>query len=156
MTESNQTTEKSISSADFAGLWGKLTHNQQRFAVAMLESPTKKEAALAVGLEPDTVYRWNGDVDAVVGFMRSQVRDSVLGIIEANAVKAAMVKAGGLDSADELRRQDASTEMLNRYLGRPSQRTEISGPEGGDIGVQFSRTFDQALDRIFGDDEDGE
>ena len=131
MTESSQNTEKSISSADFAGLWGKLTHNQQRFAVAMLESPTKKEAALAVGLEPDTVYRWNGDVDAAVGFMRSQVRDSVLGIIEANAVKAAMVKAGGLDSGDELRRQDASTEMLNRYLGRPSQRTEVSGPEGG-------------------------
>jgi len=131
VTESSQNTEKSISSADFAGLWGKLTHNQQRFAVAMLESPTKKEAALAVGLEPDTVYRWNGDVDAAVGFMRSQVRDSVLGIIEANAVKAAMVKAGGLDSGDELRRQDASTEMLNRYLGRPSQRTEVSGPEGG-------------------------
>lgn len=142
VTETSQNLEKSTSETGFAELWQRMSHNQRRFAVAMLDATTKKEAALAIGLEPNTVYGWNGEVDQAVAYMQQQTRDAVLGIIEANAVKAAMVKAAGLDSQDEIRRQDAASELLDRYLGRPFQRTELTGAGGGPVGVTFISNVD--------------
>jgi hypothetical protein len=126
-------TDKSISEADFQRLWAVLSHNQQRFAVAMLECPTKKEAAIAVGLEPDTVYRWNGETDVVIAYMRDRARDAAFGVLESAVVKAATIKRAGLDSNDEKMRQDVASEVLDRVLGRATQRTEVSGPDGGPI-----------------------
>jgi len=131
VTETTQDTEKST----FRALWQKLDHNQRRFAVAMLDSKSKKEAAEAIDLKPNTVYGWNGDVDAVVEMMQEQQREAVLEILENEAVKAAMVKVAGLDSFDEIRRQDAATEILDRVLGKPTQRNEVSGPDGGPVVV---------------------
>jgi hypothetical protein len=121
--------EKSTSS-EFRELWQTLTHNQQRFAIAMLSSKTKKDAAQAVGLEPNTVYGWNGEVDAAVDFMRNHSAVATLGIIEANATKAAMIKAAGLDSDNEKLRQDVASEILDRILGKATQHQEVTGPNG--------------------------
>ena len=129
-------TENSISEADFRELWQALTHNQQRFAVAMLHAPTKKEAADAIGLQQDTVYRWNGAIDTVIAYMRAQAKNAAIEILANYVAKAAMVKAEGLDCADEIRRQEAATEILDRIVGKPTQRSEISGPDGSAIPVK--------------------
>lgn len=120
-------------------MWQSLSHNQQRFAIAMLSSSTKREAAQSVGLEPNTVYSWNGDIDAVVEFMRNNAAQAALGIVRASATKAAMIKAAGLDSDNEKIRQDVATEILDRNLGKPTQRTEHTGSDGGPIPIQFIR-----------------
>jgi len=133
VTETTQDTEKST----FRALWQKLDHNQRRFAVAMLDSKSKKEAAEAIDLKPNTVYGWNGEVDAVVAMMQEQQREAVLEILENEAVKAAMVKVAGLDSLDEIRRQDAATEILDRVLGKPTQRNEVTGKDGEPLTVKF-------------------
>ncbi len=127
-------TEKSTSD-EFQQLWQVLTHNQQRFAVAMLGCATKKEGAALVGLEPNTVYGWNGAVDAAIEFMRNHAALAALGIVRANATKAAMVKAAGLDSSDEKIRQDVATEILDRNLGKPTQRQEHTGADGEPLKV---------------------
>ena len=143
MEETNQTQgqsnlEKSTSEADFAQMWQGLSHNQQRFAVAMLDAVSKKEAAIAVGLEPNTVYGWNGDVDAVVAFMRGQACESALEILVNKVVKAAMVKIAALDSADEKTRQDVATEVLDRVLGRAKQSVKHEGTgDGGALLVEY-------------------
>ncbi len=125
--------EEKSTSDTFQELWQRLDHNQQRFAVAMLTSATKKDAAQAIGLEPNTVYKWNGTIDLVVDFMRNHAAEAALGIVQANATKAAMVKAAGLDSNDEKIRQDVATELLDRNLGRATQRQEITGAGGEPI-----------------------
>lgn len=117
-------TEKSTSS-EFSLLWAELNPNQQRFAIASLEYPKKKDAAEAVGIEPNTVYKWGDHVDAAVSFMRNNAAVAALGIIETNATKAAMIKAKGLDSDSEKVRQDAATEILDRNLGKATQRSEV-------------------------------
>ena len=124
-------------SQQFSQLWEKLTPTQKRFAVAMMEHPTKKDACEAIGIAPSTAYNWNGEVDAAVDFMRNQTAVATLGIIQANATKAAMVKAKGLDSKDEKIAQAVATEILDRNLGRPTQRTEHTGADGGSIPIQF-------------------
>lgn len=127
--------EKSTSDT-FQELWQRLDHNQQRFAVAMLTSATKKEAAESIGLQPNTIYKWNGDIDTAVEFMRNHATIAALGIVQANATKAAMVKAAGLDSADEKIRQDVATEILDRNLGKPKQRQEVTGADGGPVRIE--------------------
>ena len=141
MTESSQTTEKSISDTDFRQMWQELTHNQQRFAIAMLDAPTKKEAAVSIQILPDTAYRWNGVIDDVIAFMRTQAKEAAIGILADKATKAAMVKVAGLDSDDEIRRQDAATEVLDRVLGRATQRQEHTGKDGGPIKTESNSSY---------------
>lgn len=117
----------------FALVWGKLSPLQRKFVVAMQEFPTKKEAAAAIGISPNTAYNWNEEVDTAVDFMRSNIALSTLGIIQANATKAAMVKAAALDSEDEKIAQGAATEILDRNLGKPTQRNEVTGENGGEL-----------------------
>ena len=129
--------EKSTSDTNFRRLWQQLTHNQRRFAVAMLDSPSKKEAALACELEPNTVYKWNGVVDEVVEILLERAADSAYDILEGNVVKASMVKVAGLDSTEEKVRQDVASEVLDRVMGKPTQRQEISGPDGSILTVEY-------------------
>lgn len=148
MAEITQSIEKST----FSALWQQLDHNQRRFAVAMLDSKSKKEAAESIDIKPNTVYSWNGEVDAVVAYLQKRQREAVMEILTQEAVKAAMVKVAGLDSSDEIRRQDAATEILDRVLGRPTQRSEFSGPDGKAIEIHDDR-FDAALAKIYGEAE---
>ena len=107
----------------FAELWNQLTPLQRRFAVSMQEHPTKKEAAEAIEISPNTVYNWPSIVHTVVDFMSNNIALATLGILQANATKAAMVKAHGLDSDNE-RRSAACWRILFRSLisGRCSRR----------------------------------
>uniref|UniRef100_A0A6M3J661 Uncharacterized protein n=1 Tax=viral metagenome TaxID=1070528 RepID=A0A6M3J661_9ZZZZ len=129
--DSNDLEDKSISDADFRRLWQQLTHNQRRFAVAMLDYPSKKEAALAVQIEPNTAYKWNSHVDDVVKFLLDRAAESAFDILEGGVVKAAMLKLAGLDSDDEKTRQGVATEVLDRILGRATQKQEVDVTSGG-------------------------
>ena len=133
----NEETVKKSTSDAFSEMWSKLEPNQQRYAIAALEFPSKKDAAESIGLKVNTVYKWGEEVTAVVDFMRSNAALAALGIITANATKAAMIKAAGLDSDSEKIRQDAATEVLDRNLGRPTQRQEHTGADGGVIRVSL-------------------
>jgi len=117
----------------FAQLWNELTPTQRRFVVAMTEYPNKKESAEAIGIAPQTAYNWNGAVNEAVAFVRENVALATLGVITANAAKAAMVKSAGLDSDDERIAQAAATEIIDRILGRPTQRSEVTGKDGEPI-----------------------
>lgn len=107
-------------------MWPKLSRNQRRFVVAMQECATKKEAAEAIGLEPDTVYRWPGIVDEAINALSSDVEAAVWDILQSSAAKAAMVKVAGLDENDDRLRQAVASEILDRFLGKPTQRHEIT------------------------------
>lgn len=132
-----QMAENSISKR-LSDLWRNLSRNQRRFVVAMQECATKKEAAEAIGLEPDTVYRWPGIVDEAINALSADVEAAVWDIIADSAAKAAMVKVAGLDESDDRLRQAVASEILDRFLGKPTQRQEISGPDGEPMVVQLS------------------
>ena len=133
MGRKRKMTGKSISDAEFPERWRQLGHNQQRFAVAMLDTSSKKKAALSVGIEPDTAYHWGGTIDEVIAYLRMQAKNSAITILADTVVKAAMIKRTGLDSSDEKTRQDSAQEILDRVVGRPTSRQEITGKDGGPL-----------------------
>ena len=125
MAEVQKMQEKSISE-QLNDVLGKLSKNQIRFAVAMLECPSKKDAAEAVGLNPDTVYRWNGDVDEAVRLMSLETTASAIALRKKNLIKAMMVKVAGLDSDDEGVRQKSATEIIEAELGKATQYQDVT------------------------------
>ena len=54
-------------------------------------------------------------------------------ILEEAVEEAARIKASGLRSRDERIKQSASTEILDRHFGKPPQKQEIVGKEGGPV-----------------------
>ena len=117
----------------FAAMWNALTPTQRRFVVAMTEHPNKKESAEAIGISPQTAYNWNGNVNEAIDFVRDNIALATLGVLTANAAKAAMVKSAGLDSDDERIAQAAATEIIDRILGKSVQRSEVTGRDGEPI-----------------------
>jgi len=103
--------------------------------VSMQEHPTKKEAAEAIDISPNTAYNWPSVVGDVVDFMSNNIALATLGILQANATKAAMVKAHGLDSDNEKIRQDVASEILDRNLGKATQRQEVTGADGSPLRI---------------------
>ena len=122
----------------------------------MLDSPTKKDAAIACQLEPNTVYKWNGVVDDVVEILLDRAADSAFDILEGQVVRAAMVKVSGLDSDDEKVRQAEATEVLDRVLGKATQKTEVSSPDGLRFVVEYVNDWrtEQKMSTASGPDSD--
>ncbi len=112
--------------------------NQRRFVVQMAVSATKKEAAEAVGLSKHTIYNWPPRVMAAVALYQEHIRTAAAEILAEAAAKAALIKVAGLDSDDERVRQRSASELLERAFGRPTQRQEVSGPDGGELKVTLN------------------
>lgn len=119
-----QPTGKSISNR-FAEVWVQLNHNQRRFVVAMLDATNKKEAAEAIGITSDTVYRWPPSVDEAITLLGRDIRNAVVEIISSGAAKAALIKLAGLDSDNEQTRQNVASEILDRLLGKAISHMDV-------------------------------
>ena len=128
--------EKSTSEA-FREIWGQLSKNQKRFVLIAANYKTKAEAARAIDLQPSTVYGWPSIVDEAIGLLQTDIAGAAVGVLATEVARAAMVKVDALDSVDERIRQDAASEILDRVLGKPTQRQELSGPEGGLVPVKI-------------------
>lgn len=129
--------DEATQATTFAELWDRLTPTQRRFVVAMQEHPTKKDAAEAIGIAPNTAYNWNGEVNDAIDFVRNNTAIAQLGILMANGTKAAMVVGKLLESRDESVRLRAAQDILDRNLGKATQRQELD--HGGDLTIRVNR-----------------
>jgi len=124
-----QNPEKSISE-QLADALKKLSVDQVRYVVARMDYPTKGEAAIAIGLKPDTVYRWNGEVERAVELMALDTAESAKAIRLRNLLKAMAIKVKGLDSDDEALRQKVATELIEWELGKALQKSDLTNSDG--------------------------
>jgi hypothetical protein len=111
------------------------TPEQARWVLWRLVTKTDQEAAKKTGVHPSTVSKWENkaDLDAAVLRLLSSPTEAVMAILHDAAIAAAQVKVAGLGSKSESVRQGAATEILDRNIGKPMQKQEISGPEGGPL-----------------------
>lgn len=140
----------------FVDIWSDLTHAQRQYVIARQEHPTKKDAAEAIGVPSSTVYKWPDVVEDAVRLVQEEAISSALSMLTSGLAKAAMVKLAGLDSGDERVQQSAATEVLDRLLGKPTQRQEVT--HDGALEVESETLSDVTaalLDRA-GDLEDEE
>lgn len=119
---SNEATTEST----FEEVWQGLTENQKRFVLARKDHTNKADAAQAIGLNPDTVYRWPDEVELAVELLLDEAAANARSILEQAVTKAALTKIDGLDSNNEWVQQTAAKEILDRVLGKAVERKEVS------------------------------
>ena len=141
MSEIEKTVKKSTSER-LDEIIGKLSKDQLRFIVALQDYPSKKEAAEAIGLKPNTVYNWNGDIDEAIQLMAQERLEGAKAIRKNALIKAIMVKIAGLDSGDEALRQKVATEIIEWELGKALQRQDVTSQ-----GEQIKTSDHEGLNR---------
>jgi hypothetical protein len=124
--ENQQNQRKSISDQLMAAL-AQLSTDQIRFVVARQDCATDKEAAMAIGIKPDTAYHWPPIVKEAVRLMTEDGLSVARHVRRRNLAKAMLVKVGGLDSGDESLRQRVATEIIEWEMGRAQQPIEHGG-----------------------------
>lgn len=121
---------REYSSDQFQAVCDQLTIDQLRFVTARMNVSTDKEAALAIGVEPRTISEWKRAGVPIDQAVRLLVNDGLVlsrSILRRSVAEAAAVKRAGLYSDDEKTRQAAASEILDRELGRATQRNEVAG-----------------------------
>jgi hypothetical protein len=114
--------------------------DQLRFVTARFNCSTDKDAAREIGVSPDTVTYWKRSGVPIDDAVKLLAFDGVImarEILRRSVAEAAAIKRAGLHSKTEKIRQDASTEILDRELGKPTQRQEITGKDGGSLTVEY-------------------
>lgn len=124
MTDEQKSAQKSISE-QLSEVLATLSKDQIRFVVALMDHPSKKEAAESIDIKPDTAYRWNGNIDKAAQLMALDRAEAAKAIRRNAIVKAMAVKLAGLDSDDESIRQKVATELIEWELGKALQRTDV-------------------------------
>ena len=110
-----------------------LSFDQKRFIIERQQTSTDKEAAEAIGIKPETVYRWRQEGAPIDEALSLMVHD---GIVMATHLrrkalaKAMAVKVAGLDEADNRLRQGVATEIIEWEMGKAGQKMELSGKDG--------------------------
>ena len=110
-----------------------LSKDQIRFVVALQEYSTKKEAAEAIGIKPNTTYGWNSEIDEAAALMAQERLEFAKAVRRSALNKAIMVKIAGLDSDNEAVRQKAASEIIEWELGKAIMRQEHTGTDSGPL-----------------------
>jgi hypothetical protein len=138
--------EKSISERIF-DLMDKLSKDQIRFAVALQDYPSKKEAAEALEIRPDTVYHWDGEVDELAKLLAKDGLVVAQKIRQDNLAKAMLVKVAGLDAKEDALRQRVATEIIEWEMGRALQRQDVTSA-GEPIQSSDNQGYNRALSSL--------
>lgn len=121
------------------------TTDQWRFITERLNTTTDKEAAENIGLNDKTPSKWPNkpQINDAIEALRIEAAAGAVEALKQSSLKAALVISGLLDSDDEAVRLRAAQDILDRVNGKPTQRSEHTGNEGGPIPITF---IDYGLD----------
>jgi hypothetical protein len=121
-----------------AEIWKTLSEKQKQWILAYQTAGSKKAAAEAVGIRPQTAYSWGPEVDEACALYVDHAAEAALAELTQALAKAALGKVQEMDSTDQVIAARARTEILDRGLGKPTQRQE----------VEVDGRFDVTSDRL--------
>lgn len=109
-----------------------LSATQIRFCISRVDCSSDKDAADAIGISARTAYAWPSGtketIRRVVTTMQVDAVRSARLLLERHVLEAASVKLQALrGDVFEGHEQAASTEILDRVLGKPKGSVEVQG-----------------------------
>lgn len=131
----NQETSTNVNEVQLFENYSHLTPDQWRFVTARLEEKSDKDAAFRIGINPSTVSRWENkkQIDNLLAEIQASTAIAAKAVLEKQVLKASMVLLGLLDSDDERIRIDAAKQVLDRVNGKPVNKNEVTGADGGPV-----------------------
>ena len=126
---------------------------KRQWVIERLTAKSDAAAARAVNRDPATVCRWpeKKQLDWAVNELLKHPQQQALEILTQAVIDAARAKAEGIQYKDkegnDRWNQGVASEVLDRVLGGPVQRSEHAGPEGGPIPLEMISVVRKELER---------
>lgn len=132
-----------------------------QWVYARAAARSDKAAYEAIGVSRSAFYKWaESERDALRALaqkLKADVQLRVMQLLEGAAEDAARVKVAGLHSRNEGVKQGAASEILDRVLGKATQRQEVTGAEGGPMEHDIrSDALERMLEKVYGDQGDSD
>jgi len=129
---------KSDFDATLDELISELDINERRYVFARAMVSTDKEAYEEVGVS----YNWlnshgKDNLNAIAAELVKDVGFQMMQLIKQHGVAAVKEKIKELKSRDERIRSQASTELIDRIIGKPTQRVDQKTEHDGTIKVEY-------------------
>jgi hypothetical protein len=107
------------------------------YVIARSKARTDAEGYREAGIAKASFYSWPEEERTRLNDLAQQVKRAsalrAMMILQDATEEAARVKVDGLKSRKENIKQDAASEILDRMIGKPVIRQEVSGKSGGPI-----------------------
>ena len=111
-----------------------LQDKQLAYVISRSKSVSTAEALRNAGLGKNVYYKWTEEereyLEEVAYKLQRENAVRAMMILQDNAVKAAEVKVEGLKDRDSRVKQSVATEILDRTIGKASDKLDITS--GGD------------------------
>ena len=132
-----------------------LSDREIDFVFARSNAKTDTDARADAGISNGLWYGWPEErrqyLVEVANQLRIDTKFKAQRILQEAAEEAARLKVAGMKSRKENIAQAAATEILDRGLGKPTQKQEVKTEHSGE--VAHTHKLDDALAKIYGDDE---
>lgn len=119
----------------------KLSDHRLNYVMARSKVNSDAAAYRDAGIPKASFYKWEqaerDSLNDLAMRIKRETAFQAIMILQEAAEKAAQVKVDGLDARDPRIKQAAATEILDRIVGKPTQRQEVTGAEGGTITVEL-------------------
>ena len=117
------------------GLLNGFSIEQRKWLIARLLTTSDAAAARAIGVHPSTVCRWpeKAELERAIAELLEDPQNQAIAIFLDALPKAARIKVGGLGSRKEQIQQAAASEIVDRVMGKPTQKQEI---ETGEVTIR--------------------
>lgn len=110
---------------------------------------TDKDGYTNAGISKPTFYRWSRETRKHLNKLALQLKlETALKaklVLKAATKEAAEIKVEGMKSRNERIRQGASTEILDRMLGKPTQETKVDVTTKGEKIKDDPKQVDRAI-----------
>jgi hypothetical protein len=112
----------------FSAIWNRLTPLQRQFVVARTVYPNKRQAALSLGIRPNTAYKWGSLVDEAHALYLADTLSALRDGLQQLGALALLAKGEALQDPDPRIRQQVATEVLDRIIGKALPATIREDP----------------------------
>lgn len=120
-----------------------LDERETAYVLARSDSVSNSEALKKCGMSEGWLYKRNyEDLNARADILRKDKALRAALILGEAVEQAAKVKVAGLKVRDERIKQAVATEILDREFGKPTQRQEVTGKDGGVIVINMTGDID--------------
>jgi hypothetical protein len=119
----------------FSEVWEQLNNLQRRWVLARLTTRFDVEACREVGCHEKTPIKWRKKgvpIDRAIELLTLSSIRAVQMKLEELVLCAVDVLKGAMRTSDANGIR-AAVEILDRVIGKPAQRTEITGADGGPV-----------------------
>ena len=123
------------------------TLEQRKWMIARLLTTSDAAAARAIKVHPSTVCRWpeKPEIDKALERLLEDPKGQVMVILMDALAEAAKVKVSGLRSRREQVRQSAAEQIMDRVLGKSTQKQEVNSLVKN---LDLSTLSDSQLERL--------